>query len=181
MINIPGHEPPTMHMSIKWTQWCISAYNQQQQQQLLWQQQLCLNHLRHTPQLGQQQQLLNKCIYEVWLTFSTTKSMILQPLKLSSIAYNRHIQMHQQPCYYCQPNLINQVIKHRNSLQIQGYSPRRVHLLAMASSKDGLLASGELGASWERVVQGALGLFDIFLTKTSFLSSLIIFLIWKLS
>ena len=74
-----------------------------------------------------------------------------QHLKLSSIAYNRHIQLHQQPCYYRQPNLTNQVIKHRNSLQIQGYSPRRVHLLAMASSKKWATrlrrARGELGAS----------------------------------
>jgi len=45
----------------------------------------------------------------------------------------------------------------------------------MASSRNGL------GVSWRRVKLGALGLFDIFLTKTSFLNSLFIFLIWKLS
>ena len=28
MINIPRHEPSTMHMSVKWTPWCISTYNQ---------------------------------------------------------------------------------------------------------------------------------------------------------
>jgi len=66
-------------------------------------------------------------------------------------------------------------------LQVLGNSPRRVHLLAMANSRNGLLALGELGGSWRRVKLGALGLFDIFLTKTSFLSSLVIFLIWKLS
>ena len=73
------------------------------------------------------------------------------------------------------------IIKHIEPLRVQGYSPRRVHLLAIASSRNGLLASGELGASWRWVKLGALGLFDIFLTKTSFLSSLFIFLIWKLS
>jgi len=54
---------------------------------------------------------------------STTQSMILQPLKLSSIAYNRHIQIHQQPCYYRQPNLTNQVIRHLNHL---GYRATRL-------------------------------------------------------
>jgi len=69
------------------------------------------------------------------------------------------------------------IIKYIELLQVQGNSPRRVHQLAMANSKNGLLASGELGTSRRRVKLGALGLFDIFHTKTSFLSSLFIFLI----
>jgi len=62
-------------------------------------------------------------------------------------------------------------IKHTEPLQVQSNSPRQVHLLAMVNSMNRLLASGELGASRRRVKLGALGLFDIFLTKTSFLSS----------
>ena len=150
-----------MHMSIKWTQWCISAYNQQQQQQLLWQQQLCLNHLRHTAQLGRQQQQLDKCIYKVWLTFPTIQPMILQPFeKKFNDIYNIYIyiyiyiQIHQQPYHHHQPNLTNQVIKHRNITSDTG-------LLASASTsaRHGELkewatrlrrAKGELGASRTR-------------------------------
>ncbi|KEH15821.1 hypothetical protein MTR_0516s0010 [Medicago truncatula] len=55
-----------------------------------------------------------------------------------------------------------------------GQLASRVHLLAMANSRKRVTRRGELKAN---VKKGALGSFDIFLTKTSVLSSLFIFLI----
>jgi len=62
------------------------------------------------------------------------------------------------------------IIKYIELLQVQGNSPRRVHLLAMANSKNGLLASDELGASRRRVKLGALSLLTFFSLKHHFLA-----------